>query len=463
MFWLTRLRTTRRPVVATALSLLALVVLHSGNSDGAPAALAQTTDPVLAGAGDIADCNTPGDEATARLLDGIGGTVFTAGDNAYPDGTTADFANCYGPTWGRHKARTRPAPGNSDYASAAAAPYFNYFGTNAGPAGRGYYSYFLGDWLIISLNSEIDTSAASAQVQWLRATLAANPRMCTLAYWHRPLFSSGKHGNDSRVRPLFQALYDYGTDVVINGHDHDYERFSRQNPYGRLDSTGIREFVVGTGGRYLYSFGAIQPNSMVRSATHGVLKLSLHSTSYDWRFVPTAGKTFTDSGSAGCVSASGRGGRVLTFHPTDDATLIAGSPASNHGAATFLETDGQPEKHFLLKFPVSGVSTGRVASAKLRIFAVDPSDRGGDFRRVADTTWEEETVTWNTAPGADSGVIASLGTVSSGRWYEVDVTSLIRGDGVVSVKVSSNSSNGADYSSKEGSNPPQLIVTVSDS
>ena len=158
-------------------------------------ALAQGGDPVFVGAGDIANCGHSNDEATAKLLDSIPGTVFTTGDNVYPDGTAAQFADCYAPTWGRHKDRTRPAPGNHDYHTAGAAGYFNYFGAAAGDPGKGYYSYNLGAWHIISLNSEV---TSSAQEQWLRADLAANNSRCTLAYWHHPRFSSGQHGNSTR-------------------------------------------------------------------------------------------------------------------------------------------------------------------------------------------------------------------------------------------------------------------------
>jgi hypothetical protein len=248
------------------------LVIFGGTLMGGPfpvpeTALAQTGDPVLVGAGDIANCNKTADEATARLLDNISGTIFTVGDHAYPDGTAAQFSDCYGPNWGRHKNRTRPSPGNHDYHVSGAAGYFNYFGAAAGDPAMGYYSYNLGAWHIIALNSEISHSAGSAQEQWLRADLAANPNICTLAYWHAPRFSSGQHGNKASSQALWQALYEYGADVVLNGHDHIYERFAPQNPNGQADARGIREFVVGTGGAALYSFGSIQPNSQARNNT----------------------------------------------------------------------------------------------------------------------------------------------------------------------------------------------------
>jgi hypothetical protein len=277
------------------------------------AALAQTADPVFVGAGDISNCSGSSEEATAKLLDNIPGTVFTLGDNAYPDGTTTQYKDCYDPTWGRHKNRTKPIAGNHDYQTAGAAGYFTYFGAAASPLEascksncKGYYSYDLGSWHIIALNSEIDHAAGSPQEKWLRADLAGKQSICTLAYWHRPRFSSGAStGNDPSFDPFWQALYDYGADVVLNGHHHSYERFAPQNPTAQADpARGIREFVVGTGGADLYSFSTIQPNSEVHNSnTWGVLKLTLHTTSYDWEFLPIAGQTFSDAGSGNCVNA----------------------------------------------------------------------------------------------------------------------------------------------------------------
>ena len=274
---------------------------------------AQTTDPVLVGAGDIAICGNTRDEETAALLDSISGTVFTLGDNAYPDGTAAEFSGCYEPSWGRHKVRTRPAPGNHDYHVAGAAGYFGYFGSAASPIDgnctsncRGYYSYNLGAWHIIVINSEIDFKPGSAQDVWLRADLAANPTACTLAYWHEPLYSSAFHGDSSWVRPLWDVLYQYGADVVLNAHDHDYERFAPQNANGQADPRGIREFVAGTGGGVLYPVISRKPNSEAQNSnTWGVLKLTLHAFSYDWEFIPVAGQTFRDSGSANCLNPGG--------------------------------------------------------------------------------------------------------------------------------------------------------------
>jgi len=257
---------------------------------------------VLVGAGDIAVCGSDGDEATALVLDTIAGTVFTTGDNAYEDGTPQEFTDCYHPSWGRHKARTKPSPGNHDYHTPGASGYYGYFGATAGDPAEGYYSYDLGAWHVVSLNSDIDVSVGSPQLQWLAADLAAHPAACTAAYWHHPRFSSGVHGNDTGMQDLWQVLYDGGVDVVLNGHDHDYERFAPQDPAGNADPVrGIREFVVGTGGRSLRAFAAVASNSGVRNSdTHGVLKLTLYDSRYEWDFIPVAGQTFSDSGTADC-------------------------------------------------------------------------------------------------------------------------------------------------------------------
>lgn len=261
-----------------------------------------SADPVLVGAGDIATCSGSGDDATANLLDSLAGTVITLGDNAYDSGTSTEFANCYNPTWGRDKSRTKPAAGNHDYVTSGAAGYFSYFGAAAGDPARGYYSYNLGAWHIIVLNSEINNAAGSPQETWLRQDLAANPAACTLAYWHKPLFSSGStHGSNPGMKALWQALSDYHADVVLNGHEHNYERFAPQTADGVASATGMREFVVGTGGKSHYPFGTILANSQVRNSdTYGVIKFSLHANNYDWQFIPVAGATFSDSGSATC-------------------------------------------------------------------------------------------------------------------------------------------------------------------
>ena len=263
-------------------------------------------DPVLVGAGDIADCSQDGGAATARLLDGIPGTVFTAGDNVYPVGTTETFATCYDREWGRHRARTRPAPGNHDWESGSLDAYLAYFGEAAtGPDGSSWYAYDLGTWHIIVLDSDcarVDGCGPdSDQGRWLAADLAATEARCTMAIWHHPRFSSGHHGSDSTVDPFWRALYAAEADVVVNGHEHDYERFAPQDPDGDEDrERGLRQFIVGTGGAALRAFEVALPNSELRlSVDHGVLAFTLRDGGYDWRFIP-ASTSITDAGTASC-------------------------------------------------------------------------------------------------------------------------------------------------------------------
>jgi hypothetical protein len=274
-------------------------------------ATAPTIDPspvVLVGAGDIASCSSTGDEATADLFDTIDGTVFTLGDNVYTNGTTDEFNNCYGPSWGRAaiKSRTRPVAGNHDYNTPGATGYYGYFGAAAGDPAKGYYAYDAGAWRVYVLNSNcsfVSCSAGSEQEQWLRTDLAANPRACVLAMWHHPRFSSGReHGSSTATRALWQALYDFDADVVLSGHEHNYERFAPRTAAGALDtSRGLVEFVVGTGGASHYAFKTPIANSLVRNAaSFGVLRLGLSANSWSFSFIPVAGATFRDSGTGTC-------------------------------------------------------------------------------------------------------------------------------------------------------------------
>lgn len=264
------------------------------------------TGEVMIAAGDIAQCGSSNDEATASVVSGIAGTVAVLGDNAYENGSASDYANCYDPSWGAFKARTKPSVGNHEYQTAGASGYYNYFGAAAGDPAKGYYSYDLGAWHIVVLNSNcsfVSCAAGSAQEQWLRADLAATTKACTLAYWHHPRFNSGStHGNNTAVAPFWDALYQYGAEVILNGHEHVYERFAPQAPSAVADAAaGIREFVVGTGGRSFYAFGTPKANSEVRNNdTYGVLQLTLGASSYSWQFRRAAGGTFTDSGNGVC-------------------------------------------------------------------------------------------------------------------------------------------------------------------
>ncbi|HYL56414.1 MAG TPA: PKD domain-containing protein [Gemmatimonadales bacterium] len=297
---------------------------------------APVTSNVLVGAGDIADCTGSGDSITASLLDGIPGTVFLAGDNAYPNGAPSDYANCYAPTWGRHISRTRPAPGNHDYQTSGASGYFGYFGPAAGDPAKGYYSYDLGDWHIVALNSNIAHTAGTPQEQWLRADLAASPKRCTLAYWHHPLFTSGPLA-DTSTRALWQALYDYGAEVVVVGHEHYYERFAPQTAAGVADpANGIREFVAGTGGSGLFSQATTHPANWEtgNDNTFGVLKFTLTSTGYSWQFVHAPGKTYADSGSGSCHDAPGATNSPPTAVPGGPYTGVEGAAVTFSGSGS---------------------------------------------------------------------------------------------------------------------------------
>ena len=597
---------------------------------------------------------------TANLVTGINpAAVLPLGDNQYYCAGYDAFLQSYDLTWGGFRSITHPSVGNHEYltsggtgcnsGNAGANGHFTYFGAAAGQRGQGYYSYDIGTWHIIALNSNCGDaggcSASTPQGRWLAADLAAHHTACTLAYWHIPLFSSGGRAS-SNSRALWTQLYNNDADLILSAHDHIYERFAPQTPTGVVDTVrGIREFIVGTGGANHTSLSSTAAHSEVRNAsTYGVLKLTLHPTSYDWQFVPEAGQPFTDSGTTAChgpnsdtvpptapsglagtavsggrvdlswtastdnVAVAGyriyrggvqigattattysdttavpnssysyhvvaydtsgnvspssntvtvltpadtlppttptglaatavgpsevdltwspstddvgvagyeifRGGvqigtsstasyadltthssttysytvraydgvgnhsgdstaaivttpaapTVLTFRPVADSFVQSDTPATNYGAATAIGTDNSPIKRMLLKFAVTGVEGRQVLSAKLRLRCVNASGVGGVFHRVANTSWTESGVTWNNAPPGDSATLGQLGAVAVGTWYEVNVTQLVSGDGTFSLDASSTSSDGADYTSKEGAagSLPELVVTTS--
>lgn len=259
---------------------------------------------VLVGAGDIGMCGSTAPLSTGRLLDNQPGTVFAAGDLAYEEGTAEQFMKCYDPAWGRHKPRTRPVPGNHEYNSPDAAPYFAYFGANAGTPGLGYYRYAGGNWQIYALNSNLGGSRGTSQMSWLRGELVGHPSLCSLAYFHHPRFSSGPHGLQppvSIVRDLWNDLYDAGTDIIISGHEHFYERFAPQNAEGAADADrGIRQFIAGTGGASLSPALRRVANSEVLLTSYGVLKLTLEAGSYRWEFLSADSGAVLDSGADRC-------------------------------------------------------------------------------------------------------------------------------------------------------------------
>lgn len=350
----------RRLLPQTALLTFAMAVFACSDSDNftRPSLQASYTTPtglvtnnppqVFIGAGDISSCSNNGDEMTAEIIDTIPGSVYNLGDDAYDNGTTSEFANCYDPTWGRFKSRTHPSAGNHEYNTSGATPYYAYFGAAAGPSGLGYYSYDLGLWHIIVLNSNIARSVGSAQDTWLKNDLDAHSGQCTLAYWHHPLYSStggtGTGGASiSSMKPFWDRLYAAHADLVLNGHRHFYERLAPMKPDGSPDPTnGITEIIAGSGGIGGGTLTNLFPTHITGNGdTRGVLKLYLYDDSFAWKFIPIAGKTYTDSGSTAChIAGSGGGGGGSTGVSATNSTVTA-SPTSftaGTGAATITVT-----------------------------------------------------------------------------------------------------------------------------
>jgi hypothetical protein len=449
-------------------------------------------DPVLVGAGGIASCDTAGDEATAALIAKLpDATVFTAGDNAYEKGTATQFAKCYDKTWGKFKNRTHPAPGNHDYATSSATPYYNYFGAAAGTKGDGWYSYDLGAWHIVVLNSNCKhnsrCAAGSEQEKWLKADLAASTARCTAAVIHHPRFSSDNiegEGDGPHVAPLWKDLYDAGADLVVSGHSRVYERFAPQTPAGVADPDfGLPLINVGTGGRGHAGFiKTPKANSVMRDDTSwGVLKLTLHSDSFDYAFLPIAGSKFTDAGTGVCHDKPeggseepgggdpgggepGGGSEPPTersFEADADAYVAKTSPKTNYGSKPTLLTDGDPINGSYLRFTVSGLE-GTVNSARLRLWGTNGSGNGPTVYPTA-IPWSESAVTWNTRPARTGPVLDDLGSVKAGQFVDLDVSGVVDGNGTFSFELAAGSTDGADFASSEASTAgqrPQLILDV---
>jgi Calcineurin-like phosphoesterase len=297
--------------LAVALVIVGLGLVLGMALSGGGDSQAEGGSAVLLAAGDIAECDHEGDEATARILaDYPEATIQTLGDNAYQDGTIEDFEECYEPSWGQFKDRTMPATGNHDHATEDAQGYSDYFGESGGPYDKYYYSYDLGAWHGVVLNSDcwrVDgCDIDDPQAEWLRKDLEQHDAFCTLAVWHRPPFSSGRYGDPedtARVRPLWRVINEEGVDVLLTGHEHSYERFAPMDAEGKRDDAhGVRLFVVGTGGGNLRSF-AVDPLPTTEAReddSWGVLKLDLKPSSYDWEFLAVAGSSFSDSGTGSC-------------------------------------------------------------------------------------------------------------------------------------------------------------------
>src|SRR3989449_2938126 len=384
--------------VVYAARAVALLLLTTCNDNVSPPPLSSPANPpsrpisaeaipgsaaLLVGAGNIARCDRLNDEATGLLLDNYpSATVFTAGDNINGNATLTNFNSCYGPSWGRNKARTRPSVGNNEYKQTGAAGYFQYFGTAAGDSGKYYYSYDLGGWQIMVLNDQITMTAGSPQEQWLRAELAANTKKCTLAYWHRPRFSSTGTKNLAAVRPLWDALYAYNADVVVNANYTVYERFAPQSPTAVADPLGIREFIVGTGGLNLQNPGGARGNSQVRNGTtYGVLKFVLDTASYAWEFVPVAGGTFTDTGSTLChtriaVAAVDVSPATAAIYPNATVQLTATPKDAAGTPLTGRTVTWTTSNATVATVDVNGLVTGKTAGGPVTITATSEGKSG---------------------------------------------------------------------------------------
>jgi chitodextrinase len=657
-------------MVLASLGLFSASSPASASRAGSQAALA--SDPVIAVAGDIAcdpansnfnggngSTNSCREMGTSNLLVNAGlSGVLVLGDNQYYCGGYTAFLESYDPSWGRVKPITHPAVGNHEYltsggtdcnaANGGAAGYFKYFGSAAGQQGQGYYSFDIGTWHIIALNSNCGDaggcSATSPQGLWLANDLKTHTNFCTLAFWHIPLFSSGGRANNNS-KAFWQLLYDNNADLILSAHDHIYERFAPQTPSGTLDTTrGIREFIVGTGGANHTSIVSVAPNSELRNAdTFGVMKLTLHPTSYDWDFVPDAGKTFTDSGSTAChgatsdttpptapanltatavspsqvnlswnsstdnvgvagykvyrdgvflasasttsysdttvqagtshsytvfaydaagnisqasntatvttptdtqppatptglaatavsatqvnltwnaatdnvgvagytvyrdgspiattsganttsysdtsvaaattytytvdaidgagnhsppsgpVSVTTPSGTVhtLTLTPVADSYVDSSNPTATHGTSTQLRVDGSPLVDSYLRFDLGSVP-GTITGLSLKVFATSSSSAGYAVRSVAGNTWSESALDWDNAPPIGSANVGTSGAFASNTWTTAVVSPLINGNGLLSMAMIGISSTAVSFSSREGANPPQLVVT----
>ena len=392
----------------------------------------------------MASCWSSGDESVSRLLDTLPGTVVIPGDTEQNHGYAAEFEGCYDPSWGRHKARTKSAVGDHEYSSGAADGYFDYFGSTMGEHGKGWYSYDRGAWHIVVLNSNCEfvggCGPGSEQYQWLQQDLQEHAGSCVGAYWHHPRFSAGgTHGNKLNGQPFWDLLYQYGAEWVLGGNDHNYQRFAPQTPSGELDrDRGMRQFVVGVGGTMHYPLGTPLPNTEVQnSGTFGVLKLTLHDTSYDWRFLGQDGKTFTDSGSTDCspLSAAEPPDTTIDSGPsgTVQATDASFAFSANRGGTTFeCSLDGSA---FTGCSSPKSLSALAVGEHTFRVRAVDSA--AGSDPTPASRTW-----TIAEPPPPQPNLITNGSFESSiAGWYGYKASlSLVNGgaDGLKAARVSLN-------------------------
>ena len=416
-----------------------------------PPTPAESGDPTLLAAGDVASCWSSGDESVSRLLDTLPGTIAIAGDTEQNHGYPDEFAGCFDPSWGRHKSRIKPAVGDHEYSTPGAGGYFDYFGSAAGTAGKGWYSYDLGAWHVVVLNRNCDEiggcGPGSEQYEWLQQDLASNAGDCLGAYWHHPRWSAGTtHGSLTNSAPFWELLYQYRAEWVLGGNDHTYQRFAPQTPDGTLDrERGIRQFVVGEGGTMHYPLGPPLENTEAQNTgAFGVLRLSLHAGSYDWRFMAQEGKSFTDSGSTSCSP--------LAAAEPPDTTIGAGpTGATEATTASFSFTASKPGATF--ECSLDGAAFGACSSPKEytglavgdHTFRVRATNGDGTDQSPATRAW---TVT---APPPVLPNLVSNGGFETGKtgWYAYRSTlTLVPGgaEGAQAGRVALNSTTATSYS-----------------
>ncbi|WP_231118341.1 PKD domain-containing protein, partial [Lysobacter silvisoli] len=427
---------------------------------------------VVAGAGDICDTSGNACAGTSDLIVAINPTaVFTAGDNAYSSGTLSEYNNRYAPTWGRFKDLTSPTPGNHEYNTSGASGYFDYFngvGAQTGPAGdrsKGYYSWDVGEWHFIALNTMSGGTVASAQINWLKADLAANTKPCTAAYFHHPLVSRGHYTGYSQVKPFWDALYAAKADLVLVGHDHNYQRYAKMNPSQAAASDGIRQVLVGTGGRAFYGLSGSHPLLEASNAsTHGVLKLSLTATGYIGEFVPKAGSSYTDSFSGTCNKGAPPA-NTLSLDTVRDVTVKSNGTRDN-GATLYADGDDVGlQLRGLMGWNLSSAAGLDITSATVSLNVTNLSNGAYDLYQVTGA-WTEADATYAGAtlgPKLGSVTPTSTGTHTialnaAGVQLMEDWASGAAANHGLALVNASGVIDGVDWTSRESASAPKLIL-----
>lgn len=429
---------------------------------------------VVAGAGDICDSSGNACQGTSDLIVSINPTaVFTAGDNAYSSGTLTEYNNRYAPTWGRFKGLTSPSPGNHDYLTSGASGYFDYFngvGNQTGPAGdrsKGYYSWDVGDWHFVALNTMSGGTVASAQINWLKSDLAATTKPCIAAYFHHPLVSRGNYSGYSQVKPIWDALYAAKADLVLVGHDHNYQRYGKMNPSQAAASDGIRQVLVGTGGRAFYGLSGSHPLLEASNAsTYGVLKLTLTATGYTGDFVPRAGSSYTDHFTGTCNDAGAPPAQTLNLDAVRDVTVKSGGTRVNTAVLYADGSDGGQVLRGLMGWDVSSASGLNLSGAQVKLQVSDRSTGVYDLYQVT-AAWTEANATYS---GATLGTkLGSITPSATGEQFialnaaglqlvKNWVAGTVANHGVILVPAS-GVTDGVDWSAREGANAPQLVLS----